>query len=366
MWQTDAVVVGAGVVGLAIARELALHGKDVVILERDGQVGSGISSRSSEVIHAGIYYDAGTLKSRLCVRGRHLLYDYCRARNVCCNRMGKLIIAADDTEFAALDAIERNAADNGVGDLLRLDSRALAAIEPKLAAAAAILSPSTGIIDSHGFMQALLADAESGNASLATRTPFSRAEWRAGRWRITVHGVSGAILDAPILINAAGLGAQAVAGSIEGLSPHRIPPLHLARGHYFNYAGRLPFSHLIYPVPVPGGLGTHLTFDLAGRARFGPDVEWIEQIDYSIDMTRRDAFAAAARRIWPGIDADRMEPGYVGIRPKIVPWGAPAGDFIVSGCDDHGLPGLVNLFGIESPGLTASLAIAEHVREMIR
>jgi L-2-hydroxyglutarate oxidase LhgO len=276
-----------------------------------------------------------------------------------------LIFAAHEGELAALDAIARDGRCAGVDDLVRMDRREARALEPELESSGAILSPSTGIIDSHALTLSLLADAESHGATLARSTCFARAEYESGAWKVFVAGERAAVVEAPALVNAAGLGAQSIAHSIEGLARVHVPRLHLARGVYFIYTGPVPFRHLIYPLPEPGGLGTHLTLDLSGRARFGPDVEWIDRIDYRVDPNRKDQFVAAARRIWPKLDPRRVQPGYAGIRPKIVPRDSPAADFVISGRKAHGLDGLINLFGIESPGLTASLAIAEHVQEML-
>ncbi|MBV9841059.1 MAG: NAD(P)/FAD-dependent oxidoreductase [Sphingomonadaceae bacterium] len=359
--RVDAIVIGAGVVGLAIARALALTGRSPLILDGEPHFGSWTSSRNSEVVHAGIYYPEGSLKARLCVEGKHRLYAFCEARGVAHKRLGKLIFAHGEDQLVELDTIAGHAAGAGVLDLRRLGRTEALALEPALDCAGALLSPSTGIVDSHGFMLALLGEAEAHGATLVASSRVARVSRDGDLWHVHLSAGGEAIVGAPILINSAGLGAQALAEAIESLDVVHIPTLHLARGVYFTYSGKIPFSHLIYPVPEPGGLGTHLTLDLAGQARFGPDVEWIDSIDYTVDPKRVSKFAAAARRIWPALDPDRLQPGYAGIRPKVTGPGEPAGDFIISGPAQHGCEGLVNLFGIESPGLTASMAIADLV-----
>jgi L-2-hydroxyglutarate oxidase LhgO len=359
--EVGAVVVGAGVVGLAIARRLALAGHEVIVLDRNGQFGMETSSRNSEVIHAGIYYPAGSLKARLCVEGRDLLYRYCEDNRVPYRRCGKIIFAATPDQHGALEAISQAALASGVEDVRWIEPAEVAVLEPDLPRSAALHSPSTGIIDSHGYMMTLLGEAEAHGAMFVGHTHVERIVRREGRWQIHVEGEADAVVSASILINAAGLGAQALAATIEDLAADHIPALHLARGVYFSCTKRLPFTHLIYPIPTPGGLGTHLTFDLAGQCRFGPDVEWIDTVDYTVDPGRHASFLRAARAIWPGLEASDLAPGYAGVRPKLSAPGAPAADFVISTPNDHGLPGLVNLFGIESPGLTSSPAIAERV-----
>lgn len=363
--QVDAIVVGAGVVGLAIARALALAGKPPLILDGEPHFGSWTSSRNSEVIHAGIYYPSGSLKAQLCVQGKEQLYAFCDARAVPYKRLGKLIFAHGEAQLGELDAIVGRAEEAGVRDLRRLDGSEARGIEPALGCAGALLSPSTGIVDSHALMLALLGEAEAHGAMLVTGSGVGRVSRKDGVWNVHLGEDRDAAVASPILVNAAGLGAQQLAERIEALDPLLVPPLHLARGVYFTYSGRVPFSHLIYPVPEAGGLGTHLTLDLAGQARFGPDVEWIDTIDYTVDPGRHHRFAAAAKRIWPDLDGARLQPGYAGIRPKVSGPGEPGGDFVISGPADHGCEGLVNLFGIESPGLTASLAIADMVRDAL-
>ena len=366
MEKIDCAVIGAGVVGLAVARELAARGREVLILESETAFGSGISARNSEVIHAGIYYPAGSLKARFCVAGRKLLYDYCAARGIAHRRCGKLIVAASDAQCAELEGIAARARANGVDDLQLLTRDAARALEPALECRAALLSPSTGIIDSHALMLSLLGDAERDGAVLALQT-------RVQGGRIDSDGMVLAIdsggehseLRARCVVNCAGLGAQAFAAALHGLPPAAVPPLHYAKGNYYALAGRAPFSRLIYPVPEAAGLGVHLTLDLGGQARFGPDVEWIDRIDYAVDPKRADAFYAEVRRYWPVLADGALQPAYAGIRPKLHAPGAAARDFLVAGPDQHGVPGLVNFFGIESPGLTASLALAAHAAELL-
>jgi L-2-hydroxyglutarate oxidase LhgO len=362
MADTDVVVIGAGVVGLAVARSMALAGLDVIILEAETSFGTETSSRNSEVIHAGIYYDGLPLKSSLCVAGRHMLYGYCAERDVPHRRIGKLIVAFTDQERGVLDKILADACAAGVNDLELLDGAEALAIEPELVCAWALRSPSTGIIDSHAYMLALLADAENAGASLVRRTHVSAlSRHRDGDWLVFIEGEKNAVLSTRLVVNAAGHGACALAANTDGLDRRHVPSAHYARGSYFVYHGPVPFSHLIYPVPVPGGLGTHLTLDMTGSARFGPDVEWIDGLDYRVDPQRGERFKAAAGQIWPGLQPDLLQPGYCGIRPKLGGADAPPSDFEIQGPEAHGLAGLVALYGIESPGLTASLAIAEVV-----
>jgi L-2-hydroxyglutarate oxidase LhgO len=359
MDRIDAAVIGAGAVGLAVARALALAGRSVIVLEREDRFGTATSSRNSEVIHAGIHYPHGSLKERLCIEGKALLYAFCASRHVAHRRCGKLTFAGSESERGRLEQIAAHAAAAGADDgLAWLEHSEVRSIEPAVDCAAALLSPSSGIIDAHGYMLALLGEAEDHGAVLACRAPVERVERRRHGWRLHVGE---ARLDAGLVVNAAGLGAQAVARATDALDAAHVPPLPLAKGYYFAYSGKVPIDRLIYPLPAASGLGVHLTLDLAGQARFGPDVEWVEAIDYRVDPARQHAFLAAARRIWPGIDADRLAPGYSGIRPKLGGPGQPAADFVIQGEEAHGLPGLINLFGIESPGLTASLAIADHV-----
>ena len=363
MDEVECVVVGAGVVGLAVARALALAGREVVILEAEDAIGTHTSSRNSEVIHAGIYYPQGSLKARACVEGRRLLYAYCEAHGVPFRRCGKLIVATSDAQHQELLSILAKAHANGVTDVVEIPATEAMRLEPALHCVAALHSPSTGIIDSHALMLAYLGDAEDAGAMLALRSPLSRVlasasgfEIRSGETRIRSR----------FLVNSAGIRAPSVAGLIEGFPHERIPPEFYAKGNYYSLIGRPPFSRLVYPVPEPGGLGVHVTLDLAGQARFGPDVEWIERPDYTVDPRRAERFYAAIRRYWPALADGALAPGYAGIRPKISGPKETAADFLIQGPAEHGVPGLVNLFGIESPGLTASLALADHVAARLK
>ncbi|EHJ59584.1 FAD dependent oxidoreductase [Novosphingobium pentaromativorans US6-1] len=348
-------------VGLAIAEALARNGMPPLVLEGEAHFGSWTSSRNSEVIHSGLYYPDGSLKARLCVEGRDRLYAFCKGAGVAHKRLGKIIFAQSLEQSGELDVIELAASMAGAGKLTRMTRAQARGLEPELDLADALLSPDTGIIDVHAYMQALIGSAEARGASLVCSTKVTRAVQRQDAWQIWIEGMDEPVLETPILINSGGLAAQDLARTIEALPADRVPPLHFARGVYFTYGGAVPFKHLIYPVPEPGGLGTHLTLDLAGRARFGPDVEWIDTIDYTVDEGRKEHFVQAARRIWPKLDPERLQPGYAGIRPKLSGPGEPVADFRIEGPAEHGLPGLINLFGIESPGLTASLAIGELV-----
>jgi L-2-hydroxyglutarate oxidase LhgO len=361
MDTVDCIVVGAGVVGLAAARALARAGRDVVILEAAGAIGQGVSSRSSEVIHAGIYYSTGLLKTEVCVAGRDMLYRFCEEFSVPHRRSGKLIVATTEAERPKLDAVRAQAAANGVGDLRRISAAEARDLEPELSCAAALLSPSTGIVDSHAFMSALLGDAEAHGAMLALNTPVAGGRVEPDGIVVEAGGSGPMTLKARLLVNAAGLGAHAVAASLQGMPADRIPPLHLAKGNYFSLVGRAPFSRLIYPIPEAGGLGVHLTLDMGGQARFGPDVEWIEREDYLIDPRRAATFYAAIRRYWPGLADGALQPAYAGIRPKIERPGGSTTDFMIQTAASHGITSLVNLFGIESPGLTSSMAIADRI-----
>jgi L-2-hydroxyglutarate oxidase LhgO len=370
MEHIDAVVIGAGVVGLAVARTLARAGHEVLLLEAATTFGSATSSRNSEVIHAGLHYPPGSLKARLCVRGRDLLYAYCAERGIAFRRCGKLLVATDAAQEPALAALQTRAEACGVFDLQTLSAAQARSLEPELRCSAGLLSPSTGLIDSHGLMLSLLGEAEDHGAVLVLRSPLLGARAVPGGFELQVGGAAPMALRTRLLVNSAGLHAQTLARRIEELDGRHIPPLHWARGHYFSLAGRAPFSRLVYPLPEPGGLGIHVTLDLAGQMRFGPDVEWIEPVplgheDYRIDPARAAAFETAIRRYWPGLPAGALRPAYAGIRPKCSGPGEPAADFVISGPAAHGLPGLVNLYGIESPGLTAALAIAEVVAELV-
>ncbi len=364
MEEADCIVVGAGVVGLAIARELARAGREVLIVEAEGAIGTGVSSRNSEVIHAGIYYPTGLVKTRLCTEGRARLYAFCADYGILHRRCGKILVATTDHEIAKLEALKAQGNANGVDDLRWLSAAEARALEPELICVRALLSPSTGIIDSHAFMLALQGDAESHGAVVAFETPVVGGRVEAGRLVIETGGAEPMRLAARTVVNTAGLGAQRLALAIEGLPAATVPPLHLAKGNYFALATRAPFSHLIYPMPVAGGLGVHLTLDLAGRARFGPDVEWIDAVDYGVDPARCESFYSAIRAYWPNLADGALVPDYCGIRPKIERPGGSTTDFMISGPQTHGVAGLFNLFGIESPGLTASLAIGHLVTSL--
>lgn len=361
MERVDCVVIGAGVVGLALARTLALRGREVVVLEAEDRIGTGISSRNSEVIHAGIYYPTGSLKARLCVAGNRALYAFCAARGVAHRRCGKLIVAKDAGEVEALTDILAQAQANGVADLQWLAAAEAQALEPRLRCAAALRSPSTGIIDSHGLMRALRQDAEEHGAAVVLKSPVLGGRATAAGLEVQVGGADPMTLLADRVYNTAGLGAQTVARGFEGITPDSVPGLHLAKGNYYSLSGAAPFSHLVYPVPSHGGLGVHLTLDLGGQARFGPDVEWLERENYDVDPRRADGFYAAIRTYWPDLAEGALQPAYAGIRPKLHGPGESAPDFLIQREAAHGVPGLVNLFGIESPGLTACLTLAEAV-----
>ena len=368
MEQVDAVVVGAGVVGLAVARALALAGREVIVLEAENAFGTGISSRNSEVIHAGIYYPTGSLRATLCVQGNRLLYDYCASHGVAHQRCGKLIVATNVDEMAALDRLRATAAANGVHDLQPLSAAQAIALEPALHCVGALLSPSTGIVDSHGLMLALLGDAERAGAVLAlgARVQGGRITPQGIELDVNTAGTDAMTLRAACVVNSAGLDAPALARTLTGLAPAQVPRERLAKGCYFTLSGRAPFSRLVYPAPGQSShLGVHLTLDLGGQARFGPSFRWVDQLDYSVDPAEAEAFYAEVRRYWPALADGTLQPGYAGLRPKISGPGEPAADFRIDGAETHGVAGLVNLFGIESPGLTASLAVADRVAGML-
>ena len=362
MDSVECAVIGAGVVGLAVARALALSGREVVVLEAEDAIGVHTSSRNSEVIHAGIYYPKGSLKAASCVEGKEKLYEYCVAHGVPHRRSGKLIVASSEDQLEELGQIQARAHANGVTDVVWLGRAQALALEPELSCAAALYSPSTGIIDSHALMLAYLGDAESHGAMLALKSPLLGGEIVDGG--IVLHAAEMTV-KSRIVVNSAGLRAPSVARTIEGSAGRFVPRELYAKGNYYSLAGKSPFSRLVYPVPEPGGLGVHVTLDLAGQARFGPDVEWIDRIgldgDYAVDPRRAERFYAAIRRYWPGLRDGALAPGYAGIRPKTAGPGEPAADFEIQGPARHGVPGLVHLFGIESPGLTASLSLAERV-----
>jgi L-2-hydroxyglutarate oxidase LhgO len=363
--KIECAVIGAGAIGLAIAREMAMRGREVIVLEETDTIGSDTSSRNSEVVHAGLYYDKGSLKAKLCVEGRERLYEYFESHGIEYRRCGKLIVATDEGQSAHLEVIKAKGEASGVTDLRLLDRAETLAMEPNLRAAAALLSPSSGIMDSHRLMLAYQGDLEDKGGMVAFKSPVWGGTMKDGMKVIQVHGAEPMELACDIVINSAGLGAQALSSSFEFLPADSVPPRYLAKGNYFTLAGKAPFSRLVYPVPEPGGLGVHLTLDLGGQARFGPDVEWVEKIDYAVDPTRAERFYAAIRTYWPALADGALQPGYAGIRPKVSPPGTPAGDFIIQGPETHGVDGVVTLYGMESPGLTASLAIATHVAGLL-
>jgi L-2-hydroxyglutarate oxidase LhgO len=363
--RVDTLVIGAGVVGLAIARELAERGREVIVLEAAEAIGTATSSRNSEVIHAGIYYPTASLKARLCVSGRDMLYDYCARRGVEHRCTGKILVATSPQECATLDRYREQARVNGAGELEPLTTAQVHDLEPAVECVAGLYSPRTGIVDSHGLMLALEGDLENAGGQVALLAPVIAGEVTSAGIRIEVGGEAAMELLADRVVLAAGLEAQRTAHTIRGLPSETVPPTFYAKGHYYSLSGRAPFRHLVYPIAGQGGLGIHVTLDLAGQARFGPDVEWVDAIEYSFDDRRRSTFEASIRRYFPDLDSSRLVPGYTGIRPKLVPAGAPAADFVIHGPEDHGVKGLVALYGIESPGLTAVLAISEYVATLL-
>ncbi|MDE1967535.1 MAG: NAD(P)/FAD-dependent oxidoreductase [Alphaproteobacteria bacterium] len=364
--SVECVVIGAGVIGLAVARALAAGGRTVLVVEKERYIGAHTSSRNSEVIHAGLYYPADSLKARFCVAGRKQLYDYCTARGIAAKRIGKLVVATDETEVPLLAKVMAHAKANGVDDLERLDAKAARAMEPEVACVAAFHSPSTGLIDSHALMLSLQGEAEAKHATVALRAEVASGRVReSGGFALEIAGADPMTLECEILINAAGLYAPSVARRLAGVPPASIPRDYYCRGVYFTLPGKAPFRRPVYPVPEHAGLGVHYTPDLAGQGRFGPDIEWIDGVDYTVDPRRSARFYAAIRKYWPGLPDDALQPGYAGIRPKISGRDEPAADFRIDGAEGHGIAGLVNLFGIESPGLTSSLAIADYVAALI-
>ena len=365
--EIDAVVIGAGAVGLACARALAMRGREVLVLERHEAIGTEVSARNSEVIHAGIYYSAGSLRAKLCVEGRLRLHDYLQSHHIPHRHCGKLIVAGDEGQVSALEDIAARARANGVKDIAELTGAEAMRLEPALKAVAALLSPSTGILDAHAYMLALRGDVEDHGGAIAFGSTLTHAEAVTGGFMLTVGDMK---LKCRVLINSAGLNAVALARRIGGLDAAHIPAAHFAKGNYFTLTGKAPFSRLVYPVPEAAGLGVHLTLDMGGQARFGPDVEWItppdaDAIDYKVDAARGDKFYDAIRRYWPALKTGSLQPAYAGVRPKIHGPHEAAADFVISGPEAHGLDGLVNLFGIESPGLTSSLAIADTVAQRV-
>ena len=364
MEQQDCVVVGAGVVGLAVARALALAGRDVLVLDSESAIGTQTSARNSEVIHAGIYYTPGSLKATLCVRGKALLYAYCQERGIAHQRCGKFMVASTAAQLLDLERMRQRADLCGVNDLVMLSAAEATALEPALRCAGVLHSPSTGIVDSHALMLSLLGDLERAGGVLALNSALALAE--CAQAAIHLIAKDGTIIAAKSVVNAAGLHAPALASKFQGLAAQHVPTAHFAKGSYFSLTGRAPFSRLIYPVPEPGGLGVHLTLDLAGQARFGPDVQWVNSPeDLQVEARRGEVFYEAVRRYWPELPDGALMPAYAGIRPKISGPHEPAADFCIQGPAVHGVPGLVNLFGIESPGLTSCLAIGEHVRDLL-
>jgi L-2-hydroxyglutarate oxidase LhgO len=364
MFKVEAAVVGAGVIGLAIARALAECGVQVLLLEKEGAIGTGTSSRNSEVIHSGLYYEADSLKARLCVRGRSTLYRYCAERGIPHRQCGKLIVATSSGEDDDLARLLQRAQTNGVEGIEHIGAARLKDLEPQIQGIEALFSPCTGIVDSHALMSSYKADAEAAGCTMAFRTPVVAAFMAGDKIQLKTGGQEEAELEADLVVNAAGLDAWDFSSNLRGLDQATIPPKYLAKGNYFTLVGSgSPFRHLVYPVPEPGGLGIHLTLDLGGQARFGPDVEWVNSIDYAIDETRGQRFYAAIRRYWPALLDGALMPAYSGIRPKTAATG-PC-DFVIEGPTQTGHPGFIALYGIESPGLTASLAIGEYVRDLV-
>jgi L-2-hydroxyglutarate oxidase LhgO len=363
--HVECAVIGAGVVGLACARALAIQGREVIILEAESAFGTHTSARNSEVIHAGIYYATGSLKARLCVAGKQALYRYCEEHDVAHRRIGKLLVATSEDQLAGLEKYRQQAAVNGVLDLEPVAPSELRELEPEVACLAGLHSPSTGIIDSHGLMLAYLGDAQRHGAHLALGSPVLSGSIEDDGIVLNVGGAESMSIRCDVVVNSAGLRAQAVARTMTGLRPETVPPTYYAIGHYYTLSGRAPFRRLIYPVARPDWLGVHVTLDLGGQVKFGPDFEWIDRIDYRFDEGREAAFYRAIRDYYPGLGDGTLQPGYTGIRPRITGPGDPAQDFVIQGPREHGVAGLVNLYGIESPGLTASLAIAEHASGML-
>jgi L-2-hydroxyglutarate oxidase LhgO len=355
------LVVGAGVIGLAVARQAALRGHEVIVAEMTGGIANGISSRNSEVIHGGLYYPTGSSRARHCVRGRRMLYDFCASHGVAHKKCGKLVVATSDAELAKVEGIAAQALANGVENTEIIGGNTARAMEPELSCIGALWSAETGIIDSHGYMLALWGELQDRGGMIAFATPVERMSFKPPHWHVAFGGSEAGVMEFDAVINAAGLGAQPLARRIEGYPADKVPRLVLGKGNYFGFAGRPVFSRLIYPTPVDGGLGVHVTLDLAGRMRFGPDVEWIAEENYAVDPRRADSFYDRIRTYWPGLPANSLVPDYCGIRPKLTGPGEPAADFMIAAEPAHGMPRLVNLFGIESPGLTASLSLAEEV-----
>lgn len=365
MEEIDCAVIGAGVVGLAVARELALAGREVIVIEAESGIGEHTSSRNSEVIHAGLYYPKGSLKARLCVEGKHMLYAYCAERGVAHQRIGKVIVATEEAEIPTVRSYVAKAEANGVHDLQWLSAAELHELEPAVRCVAGFLSPSTGIVDSHGLMLAYQGDAENHGAMCVFQSPVEHGEITADSIVLEVGGAEPMRLRCRTVVNSAGLHAPSLARRIAGLPAATIPPQYFAKAHYYSLAGKSPFHRLVYPVATEAHLGVHVTLDLGGQAKFGPDVSWVDGVDYTFEHEREPLFYEAIRRYYPALADGALTPGYTGIRPKVSGPGEPAADFIIQGPADHGVPGLVNLYGIESPGLTASLAIAAQVGRLL-
>ena len=375
MDRVDCVVIGAGVIGLAVAREMALQGRETILLERESAFGTISSARNSEVIHAGIYYPKDSLKAKLCVEGNRMLYEYCRTHHVATHPYGKLIVASDESQLDDLQGILYKAQQNNVPEIKMITGEQAKSMEPELSCSAAVLSASTGIVDSHGFMLSLLGGFEDAGGMIAYQSPLISAKpigtSAQDGFELEIGGADDMKIQTNLLINCAGMSAPAIARKIEGLAQEEIPKAYFAKGNYFSLSGKSPFKHLIYPIPEPGGLGVHLTLDMGGQAKFGPDVEWLEiddenQIDYTVNPKRGEGFYAAVRKYWPGLKDNALQPDYSGVRAKIVPPNAPAGDFCFNTPKEHGLEGLFNLYGFESPGLTSSLAIAKYLEGQIK
>ncbi|HVY04985.1 MAG TPA: NAD(P)/FAD-dependent oxidoreductase [Burkholderiales bacterium] len=364
--QVDCVVIGAGVVGLAIARELALAGREVIVIEAEDGIGTHTSSRNSEVIHAGLYYPKGSLKARFCVAGKSLLYEYCADRGVPFDNIGKIVVAVTQDEVPVLKTYVEKAGANGVRDLRWLSREELRDLEPAVECVSGFFSPSTGIVDSHALMLAYQGDAENRGAAVAFKSRVASGEISGGRIVLEVGGAEPMSIACDTVVNSAGLYAQDVARAIRGIPVESIPPQYFAKAHYYTLSGKSPFGRLVYPVASNAHLGVHVTIDLGGQVKFGPDVTWVDGVDYSFDHAREPLFYEAIRKYYPGLKDGQLQPGYTGIRPKVSGPTEPAADFIIRGPRDHGVRGLVNLYGIESPGLTASLAIAAHVRELLQ
>jgi len=364
--RVDCAVIGAGIVGLAIARELALQGREVIVIEAADAIGTHTSSRNSEVIHAGLYYGKSSFKARFCTAGKQMLYAYCSERGVPHRNIGKIVVAAGDDEIEPLKGYVAKAEANGVTDLRWLSRAQLRELEPDVECVAGFLSPSTGIVDSHALMLAYQGDAQNHGAAVVFKSPVRSGEAGGSGIVLDVGGDEPMTIACSAVVNSAGLFAQDVARSISGIPAQSIPPQYFAKAHYYTLSGKPPFRRLVYPVATSAHLGVHVTVDLAGQVRFGPDVSWVEKVDYSFDHSREPLFYRAIRKYYPGLKDGQLQPGYTGIRPKVSGEGAPAADFVIQGPKDHGVPGLVNLYGIESPGLTASMAIAQFVRELLK